>query len=159
MDFCEQHIYSISKILEPALVKVLAKSCWEVEQRLLTIVLNNLGAVDIRINDAILSGTMKAYIWTQQAPFPVQLECIVYEFLSNHTTQATPNDMQLTLGRPSNMIDEVKSVLCHLRSRVPNQRLVRLSHASVVKDQTRILVALISVRILTMAEIFGLPLP
>lgn len=34
----------------------------------LTTVLNSLGAVDIKVNDATLSGTIKAYIWAQQTP-------------------------------------------------------------------------------------------
>lgn len=72
----EQHVDSISKVLKPALER-LAKDFRGVGERILTIVLNNFGAVDIRVNDAILSGTIKAYIWAQQAPFAYSLSVIL----------------------------------------------------------------------------------
>ena len=65
---CGQHVYSISKISEPALEE-LSKSLWRSGIVILTTVLNNFGPVDIRINDAIRSGAIKACIWAQQVPF------------------------------------------------------------------------------------------
>ena len=55
------------------------------DERLLTTVLNNLGPVDIRMSDAILSGTIKAYKHSASS-VSVRLECDFHKFLANHTT-------------------------------------------------------------------------
>lgn len=61
--------------------------------------------------------------------------------------------MQRPLLRPSEVIQQLDAVFRHLRSRIPQERLVRLAHTSIIEYKACVSVAPV------VTEVFGLPLP
>lgn len=78
-------------------------------------------------------------------------ETYTYQFLRNHPTHTDPHDMQLPLLRPAHMINHLEQIARHLRRRVPHERLVALTHPTIIHNQRGILVRLLVRKVLSLA--------
>lgn len=76
-----------------------------------------------------------------------------HKLLGNHASHADSNNVQLALGGPAHVVNDLDHVLGHVGRRVPACGLVRVAHAAVVDDKGRVVVGL------CVGKILGLALP
>lgn len=77
----------------------------------------------------------------------------MYHLLGYHTAHADTNDVNRSFTIPAKVIEQLESILGHLRRRVAHDGLVASAHATVIEDEARVFGGLV------MTEIYGLSLP